>query len=181
MSLRHTLLAILDWLPMHGYALREATRGFAWLHPMTNANIYPALRQLESEGFIQHRQEVVEGRLRKIYNTTEAGQQELRRWLGDPTEQSGVYRDPALLKLSLLRPGSFGAARSWIERDAGRMRSGIERTEHFLAERTDRIPKYTRLVAGHGVELARLRLRFLEELMAEIDADVAGSGDRPPA
>jgi DNA-binding PadR family transcriptional regulator len=181
MSLRHTLLALLDWIPLHGYALRDATRGFAWLHPMTNANIYPALRQLESEGFIQHRQEVVEGRLRKIYSTTEAGQQELRRWLGDATEQSGVYRDPALLKISLLRPGSFASARGWIVRDLERMRAGIERTERFLADRVERIPKYTRRVAEHGVELAKLRVRFLQEVLGEIDADVAASGDAPAA
>ena len=64
MSLRHTLLAILDWVPLHGYALRETAKTLSWLHPMTNANIYPTLRQLEADGFIKHRQEIVEGRLR---------------------------------------------------------------------------------------------------------------------
>ena len=52
MSLRHTLLALLDWMPLHGYALRDYARGYAWLHPMTNANIYPTLRTLEEEGFV---------------------------------------------------------------------------------------------------------------------------------
>jgi DNA-binding PadR family transcriptional regulator len=176
MSLRHTLLALLDWVPLHGYALREVARGYSWLHPMTNANIYPALRQLEQDGFIEHRQEVVEGRLRKIYSTTAEGKAELARWLGDASEQTGVYRDPRLLKICLLREGSLRDARKWIQEDVDQIGDGIAESETFLRERSDRIPKYSLMVAHHGLDLARSRQRFLREVLESIDRDLAESG-----
>lgn len=173
MSLRHTLLALLDWMPLHGYALREGATGYSWLHPMTNANIYPVLRELENAGFIEHRQEVVGGRLRKVYSTTAAGKSELACWLGDDDEETGVYRDPRLLKICLLREGSLAGARKWVERDVDRIDEGISESEAFLRERTERIPKYSLMVARHGIDLARLRRHFLSEVLESIDADLA--------
>jgi DNA-binding PadR family transcriptional regulator len=172
MSLRHTLLALLDWVPLHGYALREAAKGYAWLHPMTNANIYPALRQLEGDGFIQHSQLVVDGRLRKVYSTTPMGKAELERWLGDDDDLTGVYRDPRLLKICLLRDATLAGARKWIQKDVDDIEESMSVADAFLAERSERIPKYSLMVARHGCELARLRQRFLREVVAEIDRDL---------
>lgn len=173
MSLRHTLLALLDWAPSHGYALREGSKGYSWLHPMTNANIYPALRELEEAGFIEHRQEVVEGRLRKVYSTTAAGKAELTRWLGEDDDETGVFRDPRLLKICLLRENSLVKARKWVQQDVDRIDELVSESEVFLRERAERIPKYSLMVARHGVELARLRRQFLSEVLESIDADLA--------
>ena len=179
MSLRHTLLALLDWVPLHGYALREAAKGYSWLHPMTNANIYPALRQLEESGFIEHRQEVVEGRLRKVYSTTTEGKAELARWLGDSSDQTGVYRDPKLLKICLLRDGTLVDARKWIQEDVDLVEKGIAETETLLRARADRIPKYTLMVARHGLDLARLRSSFLHEVLGALDEDLPAQPAQP--
>lgn len=173
MSLRHTLLAFLDWVPLHGYALREYVKGYAWLHPMTNANIYPTLRQLEEEGFVKHKEEVHEGRLRKVYSATPAGHEELRRWLADSTEQRGLYRDPVLLKICLLRSDVLADARTWIEQERDRAAEIVRQGQEAIDALTERTPKYTRLVAEHGLELAKLRLQWFGELLAEIDRDLA--------
>lgn len=174
MSLRHTCLAILDWIPLHGYALREASRGYAWLHPMTNTNIYPTLRVLEQEGFVVHDDQVVDGRMRKVYRTTDAGRAELHRWLADPTEQPGVYRDPGLLKICLLREGTLRSARDWIRRDLAKIEEGMENARKFIDERESRIPPYSLLVARHGVDLARLRTELLRSVLEQIESDTAG-------
>jgi DNA-binding PadR family transcriptional regulator len=172
MSLRHTLLALLDWVPLHGYALREAAKGFSWLHPMTNANIYPALRKLEKAGLIEHEEQIVAGRLRKIYSTTEEGQAEVRRWLSDPANDSGVFRDPRLLKICLMREASRERARDWILKDIERCQEVIEQSTPLLGgEGQARLPKYTRLVADHGLDMLRLRIEFLNEVLAEFDAE----------
>lgn len=169
MSLRHTLLGILDWIPSHGYALREMAKGYSWLYPMTNANIYPTLRQLEGEGFVEHRDEVHEGRLRKIYNITSDGRSELRRWLADPTEQQGTWRDPALLKICMLREGATKPARPWIEKHLESARDELEEAERYMKDEAPQLPRFTRLVAEHGVELLRLRVQWLGRVLEEID------------
>jgi DNA-binding PadR family transcriptional regulator len=175
MSLRHTLLGILDWIPAHGYALREMAKGYSWIYPMTNANIYPALRDLEEEGFIQHTQEIHEGRLRKVYTITDSGRGELRRWLADPAEQRGVFRDPILLKIGMLRPDAVEGTPVWLERELERCQEACEGTDRFIKERADTLPKYTRLISEFGRELVHMRARWLARILDEVRDDT-GSG-----
>jgi DNA-binding PadR family transcriptional regulator len=174
MSLRHTLLGILDWTPAHGYALREMARGYSWIYPMSNANIYPTLRALEDEGLVAHAEEVRDGRLRKIYQITPDGRGELQRWLADGTTQRGTFRDPTLLKLCLLRDGAHAGARAWIERELSSCTQLVEQAERFLKEGGAVLPKYTRMVAEHGLDLARVRARWLAMALDEVQSD-AGS------
>jgi DNA-binding PadR family transcriptional regulator len=170
------MLAILDWTPLHGYALRELVQGYAWLHPMTNANIYPTLRQLETAGHIFHTEEVHDGRLRKVYEATSQGREELRRWLTDPTLEKGLYRDPMLLKVCLLRRGVLRDARGWLQVERDRSADTLRESEEFFTPRAEKIPKYTRMVAGLGMEMAQVRLRWLDSLLAEINRDLESAG-----
>lgn len=173
MSLRHTLLGILDWVPAHGYALREMCKGYSWLYPMTNTNIYPALRDLENERFVTHTEQVVDGRLRKVYSVTEAGRGELLRWLRDPIRQPGTYRDPTLLKLCLLRDGAVGEARTWLEEELESGLQVVRDAEAFFAQPDVDLPYFTRLVAEHGLALARFRTDWLAKVIAELEGKVA--------
>jgi DNA-binding PadR family transcriptional regulator len=175
MSLRHTLLGILDWIPAHGYALREMAKGYSWIYPMTNANIYPALRELEGEGFVQHTREIHDGRLRKVYTITDSGRSELRRWLADPAEQRGVFRDPILLKIGMLRPDGVEGTPVWLERELERCLEVAEDADRFLKERRDTLPKYTGLIAEFGQELVHMRARWLARILDEVRDD-AGPG-----
>jgi len=168
------MLAILDWVPLHGYALRELVQGYAWLHPMTNANIYPTLRQLESDGHVTHTEEVHDGRLRKVYSATDEGREELRRWLADPNPEKGLYRDPMLLKVCLLRPGVLGDARDWLAAERDRGVETLRESEELISSRGEKMPKYTRMVAELGMELGQVRLRWIDTLLAELDRDIAG-------
>lgn len=171
MSLRHTLLGILDWIPAHGYALREMAKGYSWIYPMTNANIYPALRDMEEEGFIQHTREIHEGRLRKVYTITDSGRSELRRWLADPAEQRGVFRDPILLKIGLLRPDAVAGSPVWLERELARCIEVSEDADRFITKRRDTLPKYTGLIAEFGRDLVRMRARWLARILDEVRED----------
>lgn len=170
------MLAILDWIPLHGYALRELVQGYAWLHPMTNANIYPTLRKLETDGHVTHTEEVHDGRLRKVYVATDDGREELRRWLADPTQEKGIYRDPMLLKVCLLRPGVLRDARVWLKVERDRSAAMLHESEEFLTPRAEEIPKYTRMVAGLGMEMGQVRLRWLDSLLAEMDRELESEG-----
>jgi DNA-binding PadR family transcriptional regulator len=171
-SLRHTLLGILDWVPMHGYALREVTRSYAWIQPMANVNIYPTLRDLETAGLVRHVEEVHDGRLRKIYSITDAGRTELVRWLADPELEPVVYRDLALLKIALLRPEAQPGASAWIEAELERNAKLLEEAERWLREDDGRAPRYSRLVAEYGREVQAVRVRWLERVLGEARREV---------
>ena len=102
MAVKHTLLGLLSWKPMHGYRLRKVAQAYSWMYPMTNASVYPALHELERDGFIEHDSEVHTGRARKVYRITDVGRSELRRWLSMSPDADSSIRDPLLLKVIII-------------------------------------------------------------------------------
>jgi PadR family transcriptional regulator, regulatory protein PadR len=75
------LLAVLAEAPRHGYAIaREIERRSAESLKMGEGALYPALRTLEADGWIESRWETSEsGPARKVYAITETGRKELTR------------------------------------------------------------------------------------------------------
>ncbi len=75
------LLAVLAEGPRHGYAIaREIERRSDDALKMGEGSLYPTLRTLEGEGWIESRWEHPEtGPARKVYVLTEAGRGELLR------------------------------------------------------------------------------------------------------
>jgi DNA-binding PadR family transcriptional regulator len=167
MTIRHTLLGLLDHTPLHGYALRELANGFAWLHPMTNANLYPALRELEEQGLIRHSEQIQNGRLRKVYAITDLGREELRRWLHESKADPIVYRDPVLLRVCMLRDEVLGKAPPWLDHDLRRCAESIDVCERYLEGAPARGAAGTRRVVEYWLALSRLRLEFLRGLLDE--------------
>jgi DNA-binding PadR family transcriptional regulator len=176
MSLQHMLLGLLDWKPLHGYALREWARNYGWLYPMTNANIYPTLRKLEQAGYVVHSEEIHSGRVRKVYEITEAGRNELQRWLADPDAPRLSVTDPVLLKLSLLRGEAIAAARPWLEKELAASRAEQAEMERHLERSGPSLSKYDRMVLTHGIRMARLRAEWLREALDELARDAAPGG-----
>lgn len=106
MSLRYALLGLLAHGPRSGYDLKrefDLSAAHAW-----NANssqIYPTLRELESDGLIAAVPQPP-GSRRSEFALTEKGGQSLHQWLVDPVEPR-TRRDPFLLRvffLDLLAP-----------------------------------------------------------------------------
>jgi DNA-binding PadR family transcriptional regulator len=162
MAIRHTLLGLLGWEPMHGYRLRQVAQAYSWMYPMTNASVYPALHELEREGFIVHDTEVHNGRARKVYRITDRGRGELRRWLAIAPEGEASLRDQMLLKVSMLDDTTLPAASGWLDDAIDQIRQQLADS---IGEATDDTQTpYTRISREYGHELLRLRLRLLERV-----------------
>ena len=72
------LLAALEDGPRHGYAVREALReGSQGRFDLPTGTIYPALHRLEGAGLIAGTWSAADGRRRRIYQLTTAGEQKL--------------------------------------------------------------------------------------------------------
>lgn len=68
------LLAILKRGPAHGYALiRSLARTSKGAFDVPEGTVYPALHQLESEGFIESEWDKSDGRRRRLYALTARG------------------------------------------------------------------------------------------------------------
>jgi len=105
MSLKHALLGILGYGPMTGYEVKQffdSSVQHFWNAELSQ--IYPTLKALEENAWVERHVEVQENRPnRKVYTITDAGREEFGRWLRQPQVPADL-RDPFLIKVF------FGAA-----------------------------------------------------------------------
>jgi DNA-binding PadR family transcriptional regulator len=96
-SIRHSLLVLLDAGPMHGYGLKtefEAATGDVW--PLNVGQVYTTLGRLERDELVRSETDA-DGQ--KVYAITEVGRQELRRWFETPVAREVVPRQELAIKL----------------------------------------------------------------------------------
>ncbi len=99
MSLRHAVLGLLAAEPASGYELTQRfERSLANAWSASHSQIYPELSKLEEAGYIEV---VAEGaRNRRTWGVTEAGREELHRWLME-TEPNRTQRSELGLRAFL--------------------------------------------------------------------------------
>jgi len=100
MSIRQSLLAILDQGPCYGYQLRaefDRRTGSTW--PVNVGQIYSTLERLERDGLVARSEIDTDGQIH--YAITPDGTAEVAAWLGSPVVRSGATRDELAIKLAI--------------------------------------------------------------------------------
>ncbi len=97
---RYTVLGVLTLGPKSGYDIKKfIERSIANFWRESYGQIYPTLKQLDSEGLVSHKVQDQPGRPdRIVYRITQKGRRELRSWLVQPIEIE-IPRHELLLKL----------------------------------------------------------------------------------
>ncbi len=105
MSVRQSLLAILDQGPCYGYQLRsefDRRTGSTW--PLNVGQIYNTLDRLERDGLVEKAESEdaeTDSSGQIHYRITDAGSAEVAGWLGSPVERSAATRDELAIKLAI--------------------------------------------------------------------------------
>jgi DNA-binding PadR family transcriptional regulator len=97
MSVRHSLLALLERGPMHGYGLKsefEVATGQMW--PLNDGQVYTTLTRLERDGLVEADEEA-DGQ--RAFRLTGAGRDELRSWFSEAVRRDLVPRQELAIKL----------------------------------------------------------------------------------
>ncbi|REJ06540.1 PadR family transcriptional regulator [Microbacterium bovistercoris] len=100
MSVRQSLLAILDQGPCYGYQLRaefDRRTGSTW--PLNVGQIYNTLERLERDGLVAKGDVNDQGHV--YYEITDAGHSAVQDWLGSPVERAQGTRDELAIKLAV--------------------------------------------------------------------------------
>ena len=100
MSIRHSLLALLQDQPRYGYELRaefEARTGAAW--PLNIGQVYTTLDRLERDALVARDGDDGNGHV--VYSITAAGRAEIREWFAAPVERNNPPRNELAIKLAL--------------------------------------------------------------------------------
>lgn len=91
MSLTHAILGLLNLKPMTGYDLKHSAfdQTVAHFWQADQAQIYRTLDRMASQGWVTSELEIQTDRPnRKVYSLTDAGREELDRWLREPQSLS---------------------------------------------------------------------------------------------
>src|SRR5918994_3825042 len=100
MSVKQSLLAILDQGPCYGYQLRaefDRRTGSTW--PLNVGQIYNTLDRLERDGLVLKGDTDAHGHV--YYEITDAGSAEVADWLDSPVRRGGGTRDELAVKLAV--------------------------------------------------------------------------------
>ena len=100
MSVRQSLLAILNQGPCYGYQLRaefDRRTGGTW--PLNVGQIYNTLDRLERDGLVVKGDSDDEGHV--YYAITDDGRAEAGAWLSTPVDRTSAARDELAIKLAL--------------------------------------------------------------------------------
>jgi DNA-binding PadR family transcriptional regulator len=155
MSVRYSLLAILDSGPRHGYGLKsefEDATGNVW--PLNVGQVYSTLSRLERDGLVLA-DEDEDGQ--KIYRLSDDGRYELQRWYETPVEREVVPRQELAIKLVFA------------------MRSGPERVREVVQQQRKAtmgsLQEFTRLKATAEGDGDLAWLMMLDALIYQADAE----------
>ncbi len=100
MSVRQSLLAILDQGPCYGYQLRaefDRRTGSTW--PLNVGQIYNTLERLERDGLVERSEADDQGHV--YWQITDAGSADVAAWLAAPVLRAGGTRDELAIKLAI--------------------------------------------------------------------------------
>lgn len=100
MSIKHSLLALLEESPRYGYQLREEFEqrtGTTW--PLNIGQVYTTLSRLERDGLVAAGEADAEGRV--VYEITDAGRAAVSAWFTSPVARTPPPRDELAIKLAL--------------------------------------------------------------------------------
>ncbi len=98
---QYGILSLLSKKNMSGYDIKQMASKVSPFHwSESNAQIYPILKSLENDQFVEsHVDEMSGDRKRRIYAITPKGLEHLKAWLEEPTEPT-QYREELVLKLT---------------------------------------------------------------------------------
>jgi DNA-binding PadR family transcriptional regulator len=100
MSVKQSLLAILQVGPCHGYQLKsefERRTGSTW--PLNAGQVYNTLDRLDRDGLVERDSDEDDQQVR--YFITATGRQEVAGWLGSPVLRASTVRDELAIKLAI--------------------------------------------------------------------------------
>jgi DNA-binding PadR family transcriptional regulator len=186
-SIDYSILGVLMEQPSHGYSIKK-TLGESISKDLgiNDGQLYPALARLESRGWIAKR--VVPQRrnpAKHLYRVTEEGERAFYGWLRDPEPDPQPARYDYFWKHDFLQRCTFfrylepEEIRSQVRQKIAEIERRISDLEGVAARlRARQDDPYRRMIVEYGIRYQRMRLEWLDDLLART-AD-RGADEPPP-
>jgi DNA-binding PadR family transcriptional regulator len=184
MSLEHAILGFLNYHPYSGYDLKKIfDTSVSHFWPADQSQIYRTLARLTEQGYAKIEKIVQDDRPdRKVYHITQAGRDELRRWLSGPPPL-GEPRSAPLIQVFFSGQLSDEEALEKFEGYAAIMRAILEQYQQVPAQigafheeiDSPREEFFWNLTLENGMRNMRANLEWAESVIQRIK-----NGQLPP-
>jgi DNA-binding PadR family transcriptional regulator len=170
---KYAVLGLLAYAPLSGYDVRriyDRSLGNFWSE--SYGHIYPILRRLEEEGFATSHIEHQTGRPdRNVYTITDAGRDELHRWLAQPPEP---IKERVELLLKLFHGWEVGpeAMIAHVRQTRAEHEALLERYAQYdeMMSREDDPPTpYWLMTVSCGRHVSRAYIEWCDETIAKLE------------
>ncbi|MFC4768365.1 PadR family transcriptional regulator [Effusibacillus consociatus] len=180
---RYAVLGMLSLEPMSGYDIKKKIhRGIGEFWSESFAQIYPILKQLVEEGYAVCQIEDQEGKPdRKVYSITEAGRDELMKWLSEPVTYYPL-RIELLLKLFFAHNASPDVSIHHVEQFQKRMQDVLEEYKNVEERMVSAMKsrgnwlRYRLMTLRYGIYSVEAALKWCEETLQELNGIKSGKG-----
>jgi DNA-binding PadR family transcriptional regulator len=169
-----SLLGLLSLGPMSGYEMRQRMeRSTANFWTESYGQIYPALKKMVKDGLATVEEQSKDGRAKKVYRLTDAGERRLRTWLGVEARPQ-VRRNELLLKVFFGDRAERGAIAAQVVAERERCEDDMHRFEAALLRmemehaRHPAMP-YWRMAVRCGMIHAKATMEWCDETFAELE------------
>lgn len=170
MSLRYAALGLLAQHPGSGYdLLKRFDVSMANVWPATQSQLYGELNKLADAGLIEVTD--IGPRGRKEYRVTEAGRQDLLRWMTN-TQDDPPYRSAELLRVFLLSEMPPEQARSYMVSVAEHAEAELTRYEQVRDSMDwgdSDVGFYGRAALEFGLRIEAMEAEWARWVVKEID------------
>lgn len=166
MSVRQSLLAILDQGACYGYQLRaefDRRTGSTW--PLNVGQIYNTLDRLERDGLVRRGEADELGHV--YWHITDPGRIVVRAWLDEPVVRTAGTRDALAIKIAVAAtlPGVDAADLVRRQREVSARILEELRASHLLDAATDDAEDFARSLVREAVAFqAEAEVRWLDHL-----------------
>ena len=172
MSLRHAILVLLQDQEASGYDLaREFANSIGLVWNATHQQIYLELGKLNEQDMVKYRHIPQDGKPdKKLYRITDAGRDELIRWLRKPAAPPRI-RDSFMVKIAGGALSEPSAVLRELEDQADLRRERLNTFEALaqaLAERNTEKDMYTYLTLRRGILDQQAWLSWADEVRSEL-------------
>lgn len=179
MSLEHAILGFLNYRPFSGYDLKKAfDTSVQHFWPADQSHIYRTLAGLGGKGWAEVEVVPQKGRPdRKVYHITEAGREELHRWLASPVPPEEPRSAP-LVQVFFAGQLKDDQILAIFERAAEQLQELLDRYKQVPAESapyqgvvgSEREMFFWMLTLECGVGMARSQLRWVRSVIRRLKA-----------
>jgi DNA-binding PadR family transcriptional regulator len=160
------ILGLLHFRDMHGYEVKrtiEREMGGSW--SINYGSIYPCLRKLEVEGYVQgHKEEVSKKPPRIAYTITGKGREEFQRLMDQKLKGEVVYKDELNVLLVFFDFLDKEMVKKYLLKRKAQTEELLEKTIAAEKETRGKIGKYFYGLFRRGVFLCKAELEWLKEL-----------------